>query len=243
MQQVDDSQYNKYIYCRKALGVSLFDVLKQAKHRQVSLQEIEAVFDKEQSRDDAICALRDCGMSLDDIGKVIGLTRERVRQIVEEAGKASGKAAKRESDISHKAIPEELVLRLICTSPRFWGERGALLFDELISYFAQMEYSESDVRDVIKKMRLRERSAKPRVLITYWFNIPESEHLTWLTKELTNTAQAQLLDRLHQSSPVKVSIMAFNRYMRDLGITAWVGAQGIRRSVGQDDDWSWITKI
>lgn len=243
MQQIDDNQYNKYIYCRKALGVSLSDVLKQANRRQVSLQEIEAVFDKERSRDDAICALRDCGMSLDDIGKVVGLTRERVRQIIKEAEKESGKASKRKSNKPHKEIPKELVLRLICTSPRFWGESGVLLLNELTSHFVQNGYSESDARDIIMQMRLRERNAKSRLLITYWFDVPEENHLAWLTKELTNTAQAQLLDRLHQSSPVKVSIMAFNRYLRDLGITAWKGAQGIRRSVGHDDDWSWINKI
>ena len=240
----DDSQLNKYIYCRKALGVSLSDVLKQARRRQVSLSEIENVFDQERSRDDAICALRDCGMSLDDIGKSIGLTRERVRQIIQEAERPSGKAAKVSRKIPKKEIPDDLVLHLVCTQPRYWeNAQGRLIFQELFDYFTARGYTEDDVRDVIKRLKLREMHAKPRILITYWFGVPENEHLAWLSKELTNTAQAQLLDRLLQSSPVKVSIMAFNKYLRSLGITAWAGAQGIRRSVGHDDDWSWINKI
>ena len=238
----EETQYAKYTNCRNALGVSLWDVIKQARSRKVSDASIEAVFSGPISRNDAICQLRDTGMSLDDIGKVVGMTRERIRQIIKETGRDPGKSAQKQHR-SSISVSDEFVVGLICRSNEYWGESGVCLVQTLEKRLLDDGYTLDQIRQCFKRVRPREKNAKARLLIRYWFEVPENDHREWLSFELRGMAQAQLLDRLNHMSPVKLSIMAFNNYMRHLGITANAGAQGIRRSYGgYDNDWSWMKK-
>jgi hypothetical protein len=239
----EEDQYAKYTNCRNALGVSLWDVIKQARSRKILETFIDEVFTHPISRDDAICQLRNIGMSLDDIGAVSGMTRERVRQIIKENGQTPGKSA----DYNRKSsvpVSDDFVIRLICHSTKYWSElTGVCLIQTLEKDLHNDGYTTDQIKLCFDRMRLHERSAKPRLLICYWFDVPEEKHREWLSSELRDISQAQLLDRLNHMSPVKVSIMAFNTYMRKLGIVANAGAQGVRRSYGKsDDDWSWMNR-
>lgn len=239
----EEAQYTKYTNCRNALGVSLWDVVKQARSKKITDASIEDVFARPISRDDAICQLRGIGMSLEDIGAVAGMTRERVRQIIKEKGQEPGKSAAN----NHKSsvpVSDDFVIGLICRSAKYWSDlTGVCLIQTLEKDLHNDGYTTDQIRLCFDRIRLHERSAKPRLLIRYWFGVPEEDHGNWLSSELRDISQSQLLDRLNHMSPVKVSIMAFNTYMRKLGITANVGAQGIRRSYGKsDNDWSWIKR-
>ena len=234
-------QLDLYTNCRHALGVSLWDVIKKGRTRGVDDAIVEKVFASPVTRNDAIHALKDCGISLEDIGELIGVTRERIRQIIDQSEHSKPNRAASIVRPAIKVMNTDTILSLICTEPIYWNERGNCITSKVIEHFSE-EYNQDDVSLALKKLRVRERHAKARLLVTYWFRVPESEHREWLSNELRRITQPHLLNSLNLNSPVQLSIMALNRYIHVLGIASSPSGQGIRRSYGrgEDDDWSWL---
>lgn len=230
-----------YINCRRALGVGFFDVFKKAQERKIDIGSVEEIFHSEIARDDAICALRLCGMSSTDIGNIIGLTRERVRQIITDAGIADSETKQR-SGPRERHIDKDALMQLLCTSPAMWNIQGVLKKLKVIEYFTEQGYSEADVRDALETLGVDKANAKARILLTYWLNLPSDKHYDYFSDQLRRITQSQLLDGISGQKPVVLSIMAFNKYMRSIGIYSPKSGAGIRRSYGKDDDnsWEWL---
>lgn len=231
-----------YLNCRRALGVGFTDVFKKARERRIDMNAVEEIFKSEITRDEAICGLRSCGMSNTDIGVVVGLTRERVRQIVTDADLARS-GIKQKTGPNARRIDTDMLRQLLCTSPEFWNVQGILKLRDLIDYFARRGHTEKDVRDALDAVGINNEHSKAEILLTYWLQLPKEKHYKYFSDQLRTINQSQLLAGLTNQKPVGLSIMAFNKYMRSMGIYSEKSGAGIRRSYGKDDDdWEWLRK-
>lgn len=232
-----------YLNCRRALGVAFGDVWRKARERTIDIACIETCFEEQLSRDEAIYALHSCGMSLTDIASVLELTRERIRQIiaVQQGDEQRSKTESRRRN--QKRLDPESLRRALCENSEYWGDLGRLKVSAVIEHFSGWGYSEADVHAALDKLQIDRVNGKACLLLTHWLNLPEDEHKSYFGDRLRRITQSQLLDGLNKEKPVQLSIMAFNRYMRSLGIASSPSGGGVRRSYGTDDeDWGWLKR-
>src|SRR3990167_7216129 len=81
---MNDEELKPYLNCRKLLGLTLTDLIARCKVRRIDKTRVIAACATATERIALMSSLKSLGLTLEDIGKVAGLTRERVRQLITE---------------------------------------------------------------------------------------------------------------------------------------------------------------
>lgn len=222
-----------YTNCRKALGCSLADVIRSARARRITAADVEAAFARSLTRDEALLALKSIGLTLEDIAGLVGLTRERVRQILagmtDEKIKSASKPTAKTVELGDAR--RQRLIRRMATEPGLWNERGRAKTSVLADELMLEGYNQAQARTLVQQIAKVEAGFKARLLIEIHFNVPADQHFAWINDQLQTCTLTHILDRINRTSPVPLSLMALDVYARGLGIKMTPGAPGISRSV------------
>jgi len=216
----DAIEQSDFLLCRQKLGASLAELLKAGKKRGIKDDDILWIIREADDRNDAFYGLKDIGLSLQDIGSVMNLTRERIRQLAKNPGTWAKRRIRVKTSLEEM---EKMTISLAWADPDWWNEdddavkmNARMKSDKLKQLFEEHGYDTND-QAPWKDLDL----SKARVLIEGSSKLPPSEHRKWVMslRQKQGMTQAEIWRWISSQTRVKISLMAINRYFtHTLGI-------------------------
>lgn len=219
-----------FLKARLKFNISFNDLVKLAKLRLIDASLVEKAIQNNDSRDNLINDLRGIGMSLQDIGDIFNLTRERIRQLTK-----AGLISNHRRATPTKTIEEITVdiWKEALFDETWWnksevGQRGPhnLKRSRVILTIQHYGYTDAEATKLSPRV-IKESIA--RMILIHSHGIPQDKHRDWImSHRLANKTQLEICAIVNSKQPVKISIMTWNRYCVSLGFRELSGTQSKR---------------
>lgn len=199
--------------CREILGIPLTDIFQMGHKRHIDPEAIAAVFVTKVSRNAAMSGLKSTGLSIYEIAALLGITHQRVHQIVGETKRAN-------STFAHTKSIDEIRLEIwkeAVVSKDWWTSNGQRLSRaKVIDVFRKYGYQKNEAEELAVGTTI----SKAAMILVAAYGLPLDQHRDWINQQRYSGGKLQNEIWLEVSSKIKVgmSLMCWNRYCQSLGI-------------------------
>lgn len=221
---MDDTErrLRAYTHCRTLLGVNLSEFLNKARLRKIDEQHVIAAAESATTKNTFLVAMKNTGLTLQDIGDVLGLSRERVRQLItNENGYGD---VMFEPRAPRRANPEQVAIelyRIAATRPDMYSKRGVFMTQLACDIIAanHPEWSITSIRQIASKV-----DTDTCTVAMHNLGIPVEERAEWIKKQRRDGRNSkEILAVLNRGLAKPVSETAFSRYRRKLKVRPGYG--------------------
>ncbi len=209
-----DDELAPYMNCRRYLNAGLDDLCKVARRRRISESAILDACTKATSRVHLVAMLNGTGMALTDVGNVMGLTRERARQLANEVEEYETRQAETVFEPVDLERLRSFALDSLCTDANLYSERGNIKFTIIVDRFwiLNPRCRKKDIQDALQALNLTLcQVAMQRMRIV--------DPQPWLAERYNAGMNSkEILAIVNKNMPVhKISEMAWSHFIRSFG--------------------------
>lgn len=198
--------------CREILGIPLTDIFQVGHRRHVEPETIAAVFVTKVSRNAAMSGLKAAGLSIYDIAALLGITHQRVHQIVGETKRAN-------STFGHSKSIDEIRLEIwkeAVVGREWWTKNGQRLSRvKVVDAFRKYGYYRGEAEELAVGTAI----SKAAMVLVVAYDLPLDQHRDWINqRRYSGKLQNEIWLEVSSKIKVGMSLMCWNRYCQSLRI-------------------------
>lgn len=188
------------------------NLLKAGESRDIDSAATEAAVNMT-DREQSMKALKGLGYSLADIGAYFLRTRERVRQVTGETGRAKPLIKETETE----GVLARRIWKEANSDLSWWGINGRLVKDRIVTLFLEHDYTWDRAREIAKFVG----ASKIDIILRVTFGVePTHEAKTeWFKRMIEEGHSKQdILTIINERQPLTIPDHTFLRVWRELGL-------------------------